>query len=145
MSLVKPVFTDYEHEVIRKIAIHHVQPNSVHRALEMLGKPVGKLLKLARESSNPALRGVSDRIQGWVQEGLIKTIQAANRITRTSEIARRFEARGIHVANIESLRYLPLSQLDAVADSFKAGSSFMLGAEGALLGGVTTLAEGIPG
>jgi hypothetical protein len=40
---------------------------------------------------------------------------------------------------------MPLSQLDAVADSFRWGSTFLLGVEGALLGGATTLAEGIPG
>src|SRR5947209_11622665 len=40
---------------------------------------------------------------------------------------------------------MPLSQLDAVADSFRLGSSLLLGAEGALLGGATTMAEGIPG
>jgi hypothetical protein len=122
-----------------------VQPNAVQRLLETVGKPVGKLLRLARESSNPALRGISGRVQGWVQEGLIKTIKAANRMTGSKEIQRRYAARGIHVADIEAMRYLPLSQMDAVADSFKIGSSIMLGAEGALLGGATTLAEGIPG
>jgi hypothetical protein len=40
---------------------------------------------------------------------------------------------------------MPLSQLDAVADSFRWGSSLLLGAEGAILSGATTLAEGIPG
>src|SRR5204863_3533491 len=55
-------------------------------------------------------------------------------------------ARGIHVDdNFESLRYMPLSQLDAVADSFRFSSSLLLGLEGALLGGATTMAEGIPG
>ena len=37
------------------------------------------------------------------------------------------------------------NKLDAVADSFRWGSSFLLGVEGALLGGATTMAEGIPG
>jgi len=40
---------------------------------------------------------------------------------------------------------MPLSQLDAVADSFRFGSTLLLGASGALLGGATTMAEGIPG
>jgi hypothetical protein len=40
---------------------------------------------------------------------------------------------------------MPLSQLDAVADSFRWGSSFLIGVEGALLGSATTMAEGIPG
>src|SRR5262249_11558471 len=122
-----------------------VKPNSVHRLMETVGRPVGKLIRLARESKNPAIRGLSDRVHGWVEEGLIKTIQAANRITGTNEIRKRFAGKGIKIDDIESLRYLPLSQLDAVADSFKFGSSFFLGAEGAVLGGATTLAEGIPG
>src|SRR4029079_16533781 len=48
-------------------------------------------------------------------------------------------------SDFASLRYVPLSQLDAVADSFRFGSSFLLGTEGAVLGSVTTIAEGIPG
>jgi len=145
MSPVNPVFTEYEQQVIREIAIHRIQPNSLQRLLDKVGKPVGKLMKVARQSTNPAVRTVTDHIQGWVQEGLIKTVQAANRITRPREVLRRFRTRGVHAADIESLRYLPLSQLDEVADSFKLGSAMMLGAEGALLGGATTLAEGIPG
>src|SRR5207244_11104269 len=46
--------------------------------------------------------------------------------------------------DFESLRYMPLSQLDAVADSFRWGSTLLLGIEGALLGSATTMAEGIP-
>ena len=145
MSVVKPVFTEYEQEIIREIAVHRVQPNAVQRLLDTVGKPVGKILKYARESSNPALRGISDRVQGWVQEGLIKTIKAGNRITGSKDIQRRYEARGIHVADLESARYLPLSHMDAVADTFRLRSTLALGAEGALLGAATTLVEGIPG
>src|SRR5262249_51042596 len=145
MSAVKPVFTEYEQEVIHEIALHRVQPNAVQRLLDTVGKPVSRVLKFARESSNPALRGISERVQGWVQEGLIKTVQVANRMTGAKEIKRRYETRGIHLADMESVRYLPLSHMDAVADSFKVGSSIALGAEGALLGSATTLAEGIPG
>lgn len=145
MSVVRPVFTEYETHVIHEIAQHRVQPNAVQRLLETVGKPVGKLFKFARESRNPALRGVSERVQGWVQEGLIKSVQAANRITGIQEVTRRAAARGVQVADIASMRYLPMSQLDQIADSFKTGSRLMLGVEGALLGGATTLAEGIPG
>ncbi|HLQ78326.1 MAG TPA: hypothetical protein VK210_13285, partial [Terriglobia bacterium] len=83
MSLADSVFTDYEHKVIRQIAIHRVRPNAVQRLLSAAGKPVAKLLQLGRDSNNLAVRGVADRIQSWVQEGLIKTIQAANHITGT--------------------------------------------------------------
>jgi hypothetical protein len=76
---------------------------------------------------------------------MIKTVQAASRMTGTEEIRRRIAARGIHVADIESMRYLPMSELDAVADSFKMRNRLLLGVEGALLGGATTLAEGVPG
>src|SRR5207249_4560127 len=100
MSAVTLVFNEYEQEVIREIAMHRVQPNAVQRLLDTVGKPVGKLLRLARESKNPALRGISDRLHGWVQEGLIKTIKAANRITGSKDIQRRYEARGMHVADM---------------------------------------------
>jgi hypothetical protein len=146
MSHVAPVFTDYEQQVIRELALHRVQPNAVHRLLESVGKPVAKLMNFGRNSQNRALRGLSDHIHGWIEEGLIKTFRAANKLASTRDISKRFEARGIRIGeDFESLRFMPLSQLDAVADSFRWGSTFLLGVEGALLGGATTMAEGIPG
>jgi hypothetical protein len=145
MSTVSPVFTEYEQQVIREIAQHRVQPNAVQRLLDNVGKPVGKLLKFSRESNNAAIRGMSQRVHGWIEEGLIKTFKAANRLANPDDILKKHASRGMAIKDVESLRYLPLSKLDAVADSFKLGSSFLLGAEGALLGGATTLAEGIPG
>jgi hypothetical protein len=145
-SHVAPVFTEYEQHVIRELAIHRVQPHAVQRLLESAGKPVAKLMNFSRNSQNRALRGLSDHIHGWIEEGLIKTFRAANKLVNTKDIAKRYAAKGIQVGDdFESLRFMPMSQLDAVADSFRWGSSFLLGAEGALLGGATTLAEGIPG
>src|SRR5438105_8723955 len=107
---------------------------------------MSKLLNVGRNSKNRALRGLADHLHGWIEEGLIKTFRAANKLANTGDIAKKYAARGIHVGDdFESLRYMPLSQLDAVADSFRWGSSFLLGVEGALLGGATTMAEGIPG
>lgn len=146
MTDVSPVFTEYEQQVVRELALHRVQPNSIQRLLEGAGRPVAKLLKSGRESNSRALRGLSEKVHGWIEEGLIKTFRAANKLANTKEISKRYAARGINVGDdFESLRYMPLSQLDAVADSFKFGSSFLLGVEGALLGGATTMAEGIPG
>jgi hypothetical protein len=146
MTDVSPVFTEYEQQVVRELALHRVQPNSIQRLLEGAGRPVAKLLKSGRESNSRALRGLSETVHRWIEEGLIKTFRAANKLANTKEISKRYAARGINVGDdFESLRYMPLSQLDAVADSFKFGSSFLLGVEGALLGGATTMAEGIPG
>lgn len=146
MSHVSPVFTEYEQQVIRELAIHRVQPNAIQRLLEGAGRPMARLLQSGRQSNIRALRGLSDRVQGWIEEGLIKTFRAANTITNTKDISRRFAARGIKIGDdFDSLRYMPLSQLDAVADSFRFSSSLLLGAEGAILGAATTLAEGIPG
>jgi len=146
MSHVSPVFTEYEQQVIHELAIHRVQPNAIHRVLEGVGRPMAKLLNFGRNSKFSALRGVADHVHGWIEEGLIKTFHIANKLANTKDISRRYAARGIHVGeDFESLRYMPLSQLDAVADSFRWGSSFLLGAEGALLGSITTLAEGVPG
>ncbi len=146
MSHVSPVFTEYEHQVIRELALHRVQPNAVQRLLETAGKPMARLLQFGRESNSRAVRGLSDHLHGWIEEGLIKTLRAANRLANTKDISRKYAARGIKVGDdFESLRYMPLSQLDAVADSFRWGSSILLGVEGALLGSATTMAEGIPG
>jgi hypothetical protein len=145
MSSVTPVFTEYERNVVHEIAVHQVQPNAIQRILETIGKPVGKVFQFARDSQNPALKGVSKRVQGWIEEGLIKTVQAANHFTGTEEIIRRVEALDIHVADIDSLRYLPMSKLDTVADSFRMSNRVLLGIEGAILGSATTLAVGVPG
>jgi hypothetical protein len=146
MSHVSPVFTEYEQQVIRELAVHRVQPNAIQRLLEGVGKPVAKLMNLGRNSQSRAVRGLADHVHGWIEEGLIKTFRVANKLTNTRDISKRFARRGIRVGDdFESLRFMPLSQLDAVADSFRWGSTFMLGAEGALLGSATTLAEGIPG
>src|SRR5712691_229322 len=146
MSHVAPVFTDYEQQVIRELAVHRVQPNAVHRLLEGAGRPMSKLLNIGRNSRSRALRGLADHVHGWIEEGLIKTFRVANRLANTKDISRKYAARGIHVGtDFKSLRFMPLSQLDAVVDSFRWGSSFLLGVEGALLGSATTMAEGIPG
>jgi hypothetical protein len=146
MSHVAPVFTEYEQRVIRELASHRVQPNAVQRLLEEVGKPVAKIMSIGRNSQNRALRGLSDHLHGWIEEGLIKTFRVANKLTNAKDIRKRYAARGIEVgSDFESLRFMPLSQLDAVADSFRWGSSFLLGAEGVLLGSATTMAEGIPG
>src|SRR5438128_165848 len=146
MSHVSPVFTEYEQQVIRELAIHRVQPTPIQRVLDSVGKPMAKLMSFTRKSQNRTLRGLSDHVHGWIEEGLIKTFRAANKLANTKEIAKRYASRGIQVGDdFESLRYMPLSQLDVVADSFRWGSSLLLGLEGALLGGATTMAEGIPG
>jgi hypothetical protein len=146
MTRVQPLFTNYEQQVIREIAQHRVQPNAVHRLLEGAGRPVARLLRIGRQSNSKAVRGLMAHIHGWIEEGLIKTFRAANRLVNTKDIAKRFSVRGIKIGDdFSSLRYAPLSQLDAVADSFRLGSALLLGAEGAVLGGVTTIAEGIPG
>jgi hypothetical protein len=146
MSHVSPVFTEYEQQVIRELAVHRVQPNAVQRLLEGVGRPMAKLMNFGRNSQSRAVRGLSDHVHGWIEEGLIKTFQVANRLSNTKDITKRYASRGIRVGDdFESLRFMPLSQLDAVADSFRWGSTLMLGLEGALLGSATTLAEGIPG
>src|SRR5215470_10210207 len=146
MSHVSPVFTDYEQQVVRELALHRVQPNSIQRLIEGAGKPMVKLMNFGRTSQSRTVRSLSEHVHGWIEEGLIKTFRAANKLANTKEISKRYAARGIRIGeDFESLRFMPLSQLDAVADSFRWGSSLLLGAEGALLGSATTLAEGIPG
>src|ERR1051325_3576342 len=107
MSHVSPVFTEYEQQVVRELAVHRVQPNAIHRLLEGAGRPMAKLLNIGRTSRSRALRGLAEHVHGWIEEGLIKTFRAANRLTNTKEISKRFEARGIHVGeDFESLRYM---------------------------------------
>src|SRR6476469_1458410 len=130
MTHVSPVFTEYEQHVIRELAAHRFQKNAVQRLLDGAGKPMAKLMNLGRNSQNRTLRGLSDHVHGWIEEGLIKTFRAANKLANSKDISKRFEARGIRIGeDFESLRFMPLSQLDAVADSFRWSSTLLLGAE----------------
>lgn len=139
------MFTDYEQNVLREIAIHQVQPHAVQRVLDTVGKPFSRMLQAGRRSHNRAVSRVTNKVQGWVEDGLITTFKAANRLTHPRDVLKRYSERGIDLDDVESLRYLPLSVLDEVCDSFRLRSSLVIGLEGALLGGATTLAEGIPG
>src|SRR5262245_57836599 len=124
MSHVSPVFTEYEQAVIRELALHRVQPNAIQRVLEGIGKPMAKLMAFGRKSQSRTVRTVSQHVHGWIEEGLIKTFRAANRLANPRDVTKRYSDRGIQVGNdFESLRFMPLSQLDAVADSFRWGSS----------------------
>ena len=145
MNLVKPVFTEYERQVLHGIARRRVHPPSIQRFLDAAGKPVGRLFQAARDTKNPLVQGISERVRGWVQEGLIQTVRTASRWTSSREVLRRATTRGIHVADVESMRYLPMSELDEISDSFRASSRVLLGVEGAALGSMTTLVEGVPG
>ena len=99
MSHVAPVFTEYEQQVIRELAVHRVQPNAVQRVLAGVGRPMSKLLEIGRHSRSKTLRGLSDHIHGWIEEGLIKTFRAANRIANTNDISKKYARRGIHVGD----------------------------------------------
>src|SRR5947208_12117005 len=113
MSHVAPVFTEYEQQVIRELAVHRVQPNAVQRVFDGVWKPIVRLMNFTRTSKNRTLRGLSDHVHGWIEEGLIKTFRVANKLANTKEIERRYAARGIQVGDdFESLRFMPLSQLD---------------------------------
>src|SRR5437867_6728239 len=100
MSHVAPVFTEYEQQVIRELAVHRVQPNAVQRLLEGVGRPMSKLLKIGRHSRSKTLRGLSDHIHGRIEEGIIKTFRVANSIANTKDISKKYAGRGIHVSEI---------------------------------------------
>ena len=123
MTSVTPVFTEYERRVVHEIARPSGSTECRATNPRDYRQTCWKIVSIARDSQNPALKGISERVQGWVQEGLIKTVQAANQVTGTEEIIRRVEAMDIHVADIESMRYLPMSKLDQIADSFKTQQS----------------------
>ena len=92
MTHVSPVFTEYEQQVVRELAVHRVQPNAIHRLLESVGKPMVKLMNLGRTSQNRTVRSLSDHLHGWIEEGLIKTFRAANRLANSKDIAKRYAA-----------------------------------------------------
>ena len=45
MNLVKPVFTEYERQVLHEIALHRLQPNSVQRILDTTAGNIGAFLR----------------------------------------------------------------------------------------------------
>src|SRR5688572_33502331 len=118
MSHVSPVFTEYERQVLHEIAVHTVQPNAVQRLLETAGRPIGKLLKVGRESESRALRGFSQKIHGWIEEGLIKTFRVANQLTNDKDISRRYAKPEIGFETVfDRCRFIRLGRLDVFATS----------------------------
>jgi len=48
---------------------------------------MARLLNSGRQSNSRALRGLADQIHSWIEEGLIKTFRAANKLANTKDIA----------------------------------------------------------
>ena len=145
MSTIPHVFSAYETEVIREIAQHCVQPSAVERLLEGIGRPFGRLIEAGRASDNGMIRSLSGQVQGVIEEGLIRTIKIGRRLTADADVVGEFGRSGFSLDTIAEARELPLEELDPIADRFHVGSSIVLGAEGAALGALTTLAYAVPG
>ena len=145
MSTISHVFSAYETEVIREIAQHRLRPTAVERLLEGIGRPFGWLIEAGRKSDNEMIRSLSGQVQGVIEEGLIRTIKIGRCLTADADILSEFERSGLSLDNIAEARTLPLEELDRIADRFHVGSSIVLGAEGAALGALTTLAYAVPG
>jgi len=145
MTPATNILTEYEADVLKEISTHRVRPNAVERLLEGLGRPVGYFLKAGRESDNRLVRGMSDRIEGLIEDSIIGTIKIARRWTADERVVEAFRRRGYELESLSCARQLPLEALDRVGDSFHLGSALRLGTEGAALGAATTMAYALPG
>ncbi|MBL4889467.1 MAG: EcsC family protein [Candidatus Lindowbacteria bacterium] len=137
--------SSYEEKVILQIATHTVRPSFVSRALEMAGKPIEKVLEAAATSNIKPIQIASQLVHTAVDKALRASLLAASRISTDQVIAKEAKRSGLSIRNVDDLRTCSLQDLDRLADRFDRGNSIVLGAEGALMGAATSLAEGIPG
>lgn len=135
---------EYEERIINEIAHHIVSPNRVRQALALAGKPAERVLSYAASSKLGPIRKAGELVTAGVQKALETSIEAAARISSDAAICASARELGLEVATLDDLPHRHLSELDKLADTFDRGHSIALGAEGALLGAATSLAQGIP-
>jgi hypothetical protein len=136
------LMTEYEYSIIKEIAFHIVEPNTLHKGLQALGKPVDKLISIAY--NNKYFNKLIGSIPHLVYESLSKIIILANKISNDESIISKYKKRKILVSNIKDIKGICLEQIDEVAESFNTPAAVWLATEGALLAATTSLCEGIP-
>lgn len=134
----------YDLKVIKEIAKHMVEPNAVNVALQLMGKPLDKVLAWMDKADNKLVQKITDGIASTTEDVMIKVVQTANSLCSDTSVIAEYKKRGIVIKNITDVHHLDLSRIDPVADSYDLSNAAILGTEGALMGVATTLCEGIP-
>ncbi|TBL75160.1 EcsC family protein [Paenibacillus thalictri] len=138
-------FEPYESLAISEIAKHECSPNPIQSALELVGKPIAKVLEVAHQSKNKYIRKAVSSIDTTIEKSLKATIKGANLLTGEDVVRKAYmKKHNIQITDINTVKQLPLQQMDSVADSFDFSNGFFVTTEGAVLGAATTLLEAVP-
>lgn len=135
----------YEDTVIKEIAKHIVEPNAVSQALQLMGKPIEKLMDIAENNKIVKKIGVTDVISSAIDKSLKITIKIANNLCSDSTVIKEYNKNNLNISNLQDIKNYKLNQIDMIADSYDISNAIIVGLEGALLGAATTLCEGLPG
>ncbi len=145
---MKENFSDYELHVIKDIATHIVEPNALQQTLKILGKPIEKVFELADRSRIKILKKTSTIVKGAIQDAILSTITLSSKSRLFSEknVIREYHKRDVFFKRLEEAREknIPLELMDNVADSYDISNAVILGLEGFIFGGITTVAEAVP-
>ncbi len=139
--------SSYESNVIDDIARHIIEPSAVATCLALAGKPVEKLLEMARNSKYGALNKIGDKVQSIIEKVFKTTIKMAVKMSSDEKVVAKYQGKGFPIRSHSDIRGdgLDLEHRDTMADRFDYSNAAILGCEGAVMGCAATLAEGIPG
>ncbi|MDF2659776.1 MAG: hypothetical protein K0Q94_2567 [Paenibacillus sp.] len=137
-------FNEYEQFVLQEMARNAISTNPVQATLELMGKPVAKLMEAAHSSTNKYVLKAVSSIDATIEKSLRGTIKIAKRMTSDDAVRKEYRKNHrIEIGRMEEIRQLSLKEMDIVADTFEVSNGFFVTAEGAVMGAVTTLSAGV--
>lgn len=138
------IFNEYERFVMQEMARNAISTSPVQAALELMGKPVAKLMEAAHSSTNKYVIKAVSSIDSTIEKSLRGTIKLAKRTTSDDAVRKEYRKNHrIEIVRMEEIRQLSLKEMDIVADTFEVSNGFFVTAEGAVMGAVTTLSAGM--
>ncbi|HPZ43741.1 MAG TPA: hypothetical protein PL078_07025 [Bacillota bacterium] len=81
---------EYEHLVIKEIASHIVEPNAITKFLQLIGKPMDKLLISANSNKTVAINKVMNSLSSYINKGLRLTIKMANNLCSDDSVIKEY-------------------------------------------------------
>lgn len=136
------MFQPYEEDVLRQIVNHMTSESLIAKAMRLTGVPFETVLNVSRKVNNQWVTRIESAVTTSLHKGLKKSIDFVNQFHNEEQILQAYSEQGVKIRFVDDVPYLPLEEMDRVADQFKRSNTIGAGVEGALLGAATSLAEG---
>ncbi|MCP4897658.1 MAG: EcsC family protein [bacterium] len=134
----------HEQSIVREIARHVVEPGPVQVLLNTIGLPFEKIAQRIQKANNKLAQKLSTTIDSAVRTGIERSIRVAGSVSREHKIFTAYRKAGYQIESNQDIEGIDLSIRDQIADRFDRSNAVMVGAEGAVLGAATSLAEALP-